>query len=444
MPSLQSYFYELADYASKQLYIDEVSTCFLKSEDSDFCRLNNSKIRQSGHVTQHYLTLRLINKGRQVLSELVLTGETTADRDRLKSSIGVLRHQLKDLPVDPYLLVATTINHSESIATNHLPDAAATVANILSKAKGQDLVGIYAAGAIYRGFANSYGQRNWYESYNFNFNWSLYSGQGDKAFKSSYAGTKWDEKVFAAKLQDGIVSMPILQKTAKTIAPGAYRVYLAPAAVAEIVEVLSWNGFGVKAQRTKQSALTKMLTTEQRLNTQIHLTENIAEGTAPDFDSIGFTKPKTVSLIKAGALVGSLVSGRSAKEFDLKPSGASEDESPESIDMAPGTLTQADVLAGLDQGIYINNLWYLNYSDRNACRLTGMTRFASFWVEGGKIVAPLNVMRFDDSVYQFFGANLVSLTHEREFMMGASTYSQRSTNSSRLPGALIKDFCFTL
>lgn len=40
-------------------------------------------------------------------------------------------------------------------------------------------------------------------------------------------------------------------------------------------------------------------------------------------------------------------------------------------------------------------LWYLNFSDRPGGRITGMTRFASFWVEDGRIVAPLNVMRFD-------------------------------------------------
>ena len=42
------------------------------------------------------------------------------------------------------------------------------------------------------------------------------------------------------------------------------------------------------------------------------------------------------------------------------------------------------VLRTLDTGLYIGNLWYLNFSDRSACRLTGMTRFASFWVEGGQ------------------------------------------------------------
>ena len=37
--------------------------------------------------------------------------------------------------------------------------------------------------------------------------------------------------------------------------------------------------------------------------------------------------------------------------------------------------------------VYVNNVWYLNYSDRSACRMTGMTRFATFWVEHGVIQA---------------------------------------------------------
>ena len=67
--------------------------------------------------------------------------------------------------------------------------------------------------------------------------------------------------------------------------------------------------------------------------------------------------------------------------------------------MAPGSSPRDDTLAALDTGVYVGNLWYLNFSDRPACRVTGMTRFASFWVESGRIVAPVNVMRFDDSVY---------------------------------------------
>ena len=92
----------------------------------------------------------------------------------------------------------------------------------------------------------------------------------------------------------------------------------------------------------------------------------------------------------------------------------------------------------------MGNLWYLNFSDRANARVTGMTRFATFWVEGGKIVAPLNVMRFDDSLYRMLGENLIDLTRERDWMLSTSTYEQRSVETSRLPGALLGGLTFTL
>ena len=41
-----------------------------------------------------------------------------------------------------------------------------------------------------------------------------------------------------------------------------------------------------------------------------------------------------------------------------------------------------------------------------------MTRFATFWVEDGKIVAPVDVLRFDDTLYRMLGENLEALTPE--------------------------------
>ena len=73
-----------------------------------------------------------------------------------------------------------------------------------------------------------------------------------------------------------------------------------------------------------------------------------------------------------------------------------------------------------------------------------MTRFATFWVEDGEVVAPLNVMRFDDTVYRMMGSGLLGLTEDRELLMDAGTYGGRSTGSARLPGALVDDFVLTL
>jgi predicted Zn-dependent protease len=92
----------------------------------------------------------------------------------------------------------------------------------------------------------------------------------------------------------------------------------------------------------------------------------------------------------------------------------------------------------------VSNLWYLNFSDRTACRATGMTRFATFWVEHGVIQSPVEVMRFDETIYRMLGENLVGMTAERELILDPGTYFQRSTDSARLPGALVEDFSLTL
>lgn len=73
-----------------------------------------------------------------------------------------------------------------------------------------------------------------------------------------------------------------------------------------------------------------------------------------------------------------------------------------------------------------------------------MTRFATFWVEGGRIAAPVAPMRFDDSIYRMLGENLVDFTRERQLLLDASTYGERSTASARLPGALLRGLRFTL
>jgi predicted Zn-dependent protease len=112
--------------------------------------------------------------------------------------------------------------------------------------------------------------------------------------------------------------------------------------------------------------------------------------------------------------------------------------------MEAGTLPSADILKVLDTGLYIGNLWYLNYSDITTARLTGMTRFASFWVENGEIVAPVSTMRFDDSVFNFLGAHLEAVTASRELCASGSTYGERHTDSALLPGVLTSRFTLTL
>ena len=73
-----------------------------------------------------------------------------------------------------------------------------------------------------------------------------------------------------------------------------------------------------------------------------------------------------------------------------------------------------------------------------------MTRFATFWVEDGQIQAPVNTMRFDDSLFDFLGPQLEALTREPELLLPGGTYGARQTGSMALPGALLSRFTLTL
>jgi predicted Zn-dependent protease len=440
---MQDYFYALADGITASLQTDEFYTCTFHAEDSDFVRFNRSAIRQAGSVQQRFLTVDLIHGRRHAAAELALVGDVDHDLAQIKPLLMDLRQKLAFLPEDPHLLYATTVHSSVQQGDNRLPDKEEAVAAMLEAGRGRDLVGLYAAGGIYAGFANALGQRNWYASYTFNCDWSLYY-QRDKAVKSSYAGFVWEPAILTRKVAEAVEQLEILARPPRTIPPGHYRVYLAPAALADIMQMLAWGGFGLKDHRTKQTTLLKMVEEGVKLHPAITIRENTHEGVAPNFQEAGFIKPDQLTLIQAGALHDCLVSPRSAKEYGVPTNGASGAEAPEAVDMAGGDIPRHDIVSRLNTGVYINHLWYLNYSDRSACRITGMTRFATLWVEGGVIQAPLSVMRFDESIYRMLGERLLGLTAEREFILDPSTYHRRSTDSSRLPGILVEDFNFTL
>ena len=440
---MQNYFYELADRLTEKRQGNEVFTASYDGEESNFIRFNQSAIRQAGHVTQHYLSLDLIDGGRHASGMITLTLDRDEDDGRLAALVADLRGKLPVLPEDPHLLYATDVQSTEQFGVDELPAAEEAVAAILKAGEGRDLVGIHAQGGIFRGFANTFGQRNWYSNFNFNFDWSFYH-HADKAVKSGYAGFRWDPAGFAQKVDEAAEQLAALEQAAISLEPGKYRVYLAPVALADYVGILAWAGFGLKARETKQTTLIKMAEDGVTLSPELTIRENTKDGVSPNFQEKGFLKPDFVTLIDKGKLGEPLVSPRSAREFDAPTNGASGYEYPEAIDIEPGSIPRADVVERLGTGLYINNLWYLNLSDRPAARITGMTRFASFWVEDGAIKAPLNVMRFDESALRALGENLIGLTREREMILDPSTYGERDTSSVRLPGALIEDFNFNL
>lgn len=445
--AIEGHFDELARALDECVKPDEVGCLRLGAEASDFVRLNHGRIRQPGSVTQAFVEVELIQGSTHASHTITLTGEAAGDRAQLQEAIAGLRSVLPELAPDPHLDLPETVASSRHETGSALPPAEAIITTVLDAAEDLDLVGLYAGGPVFRGYADTRGQRNWHAARCFNLQWSLYH-RADKAVKCGVSGLAWDDAAFAAEMAEAKAELVNIARPPKALEPGKYRAYLSPAAMEDVVSLLCWNGFSARALATRQSALGRMHGPDgARLDPRVTIVEATADGVAPWFQDEGFARPAVVPLIESGHLTGAMVSPRTAREFGAAvgaSNGANRHEGPESLAMAGGALPARDALAALDTGLWIGNLHYLNYSDRNSCRMTGMTRFATFWVEGGKVVAPINVLRFDDTLYRMLGSNLEALTAETEFLLDSSSYRQRSLASVRVPGALLSEMTFTL
>lgn len=439
--SMETYFRELAATLCADLAANEVLLLNYRGEDSDFVRLNHNRIRQAGHVCQRDLTLDLIDNTRAAAATLPLGGEREADLRAARGLLGRLRAQLPHLPEDPHLDYATGVRSTVQPGTDRLPAAGAALETLIDAARGLDVVGTWAGGEMTRGFANSFGQFNWHSRYSYNLDWSIYRA-GDKAVKQHLAGFEWEAGELRRKVERAREKLELLGQTPVTLRPGRYRAFLAPDALRELLDLLGWGGFGLKSRETLQTPLLGMLREGRTLHRDVTLSEHHAAGLTPPFTPAGFIKPGRVTLIENGVYRDSLADTRSAREYGAVVNCAVE--TPQSLELGAGGLDRDGILERLGTGIYLSNLWYANFSDRNHCRITGLTRFACLWVEQGRAVAPINVMRFDESLYHLLGDRLEGLTRERERLFDTASYGWRSEAGSLLPGALVDDFTLTL
>jgi len=435
-------FKALVTWLQSALREPEQFTLSYAAESSAFVRFNHAKVRQAGQVQQASVGFKLINDGRHADLDITLSGDPQTDVQRLSEGLQQLRDTLPLLPPDPYLLLNHNGWQSQNVQDHPLPDTEHVVAQIAQAAEGLDLVGFYAAGPISRGFASSCGAFGWHQANSFNFDFSLFHANG-QAVKASYAGHAWSDQGFTSRFAQAREQLEHLGRPLRTLAPGQYRAYLAPAALEEIVGMLCWGGFSAQSIASKSSPLQKLYGGDQSFSPLLSLDEKVSGSLSPAFSGEGYPR-SDLALIVAGQAGAQLVSSRSAAEYGLTANGAGGGESPSALNMAAGTLPQSEILRQLGTGLYISNLWYLNFSDQPAARLTGMTRFATFWVENGEIQAPVSTMRFDDSAFSLLGSQLEALTAEREWLLSASTYSQRATASALLPGALVSRLTLTL
>ncbi len=421
----------------------EQFTVKLSSERSQFTRFNHAKVRQTGCVADGWIELTLMAEQRSSVRQFPFTGNWDVDWQLAYTALQELRDELILLPIDPYLVLPSGNNTSREIHSGNLLAAEAVVPTVLQLVAELDFTGIYAGGLVVKAYGDSNGQKHWFATDSFTLDYSLFSTCG-QAVKGTFAGSNWDISAYIAKISEAKKQLELLARPAKELPRGQYKTYFAPAAVADLLLMLSWGAVSEADIQQGNSALAALSRQEKQLSPRFSLKENFQRGLVPRFNELGEIAAPELPVIEKGHLVNSLVNSRTAKEYQKIANGANGSETLRAPEVTTGNLIFEHILPSLDTGLYVSNLHYLNWSDRHTGRITGMTRYACFWVENGEIIAPIENLRFDESLYRFWGENLVDLTNFQEFIPEVGTYESRQLGGSLVPGMLVKDFTYTL
>mgnify|MGYP000055900629 CR=1 FL=1 len=440
---MEKIFNQLSESLFSELNSDENLILSFDGEKSQFIRFNHATVRQTGLVDDADLGLKFIANNRTVRGGFTVSGNLDIDVARGKSEIARMRLEAQEIPEDPFVVFPENAGSSHEIKTaDSLPFETAVDA-LFPAMSGVDFVGIWANGRMFRGNANNLGQKHWFETESHCLDYSLVTPE-HQMVKGTYAGTDWNQDAYESYVDRSIKKLALMDRKPVRVGPGMYRTWFDAAAVADFVDMFSWNGISEASLQQGCSGFGKMRHNDQRLSPIFTITEDFSSGLVPKFNSNGEISPESLPLISNGELTNTLVSSRTAAEYGASTNYAEDGEEMRSPTMNPGDLAHDDVLKELKTGLYLSNIHYLNWSDNPGGRITGLTRYACFWVEKGEIVAPIETMRFDDTFYRFFGTELESVGSTAEIIPDVLTYGQRNLGAITCPGILTSEFQLTL
>ena len=188
--------------------------------------------------------------------------------------------------------------------------------------------------------------------------------------------------------------------------PGTYEVVLEARAVASVLLFPAWLGFNGKAHAEGTSFAHLG---EAQFDERITLWD---DGTDPralgrPYDAEG-TPKRRVDLVTAGVTVGLVHDRRSAALAGVEPTGSSVGSEsyggyPGDLFLEGGDQSLEALIGDVERGLLVTDLWYNRILDPKTQVVTGLTRNGLFLIEGGEITAPVQNLRYTQSVVSALG-----------------------------------------
>lgn len=205
------------------------------------------------------------------------------------------------------------------------------------------------------------------------------------------------------------------------IEPDNYTVILDTYGVAQLIELLCMENFDAKSYMENRSCISGKL--GQKITGEsisIYNDPTDPEGIMFNMDMEGLPRKK-VELIKNGiandVVHNSYTAGKmGVKSTGNKVSSSSNSPFPINLTMDAGNYSINEMIATVENGLYITRLNYINTVDSKNAVYTGLTRGGTFLIENGKITNAVYNLRFTDSVLKML--NSVSMISDKRRIGG--------------------------
>ena len=234
-------------------------------------------------------------------------------------------------------------------------------------------------------------------------------------------------------------------KDPQPIPLGRYDVLLEPEAVAELLEWLSYIGFGAKQVVERTSFMAGHLG-DRIMGRQISIVDDGADpqGLGVPFDYEGIPKQR-VCLVEEGVAKEIVYDSHYAKLHRRHSTGHAlpydEFEGPlaSNLFLAQGQTPYADLLKKMDRGLWICRFHYISgLLKTQEALMTGLTRDGTFLIKKGKVAGAVKNLRFTQSILEAF-SQILAVSKERRLVADPG----QGLSAAVVPALLIKNFTFT-
>jgi predicted Zn-dependent protease len=414
---------------------DGASVRISDSEDLQL-RYANNDITSNGLVDKIKIDLS-VSYGKRSAS----IGLNQTDNETLKAAVKKVQAMAKLAPEDPEHM--PELGPTEFLEPKTFSEATAALtpeeglAHIRPVIEAARKAGVDSAGYLERSvssstFANSEGLIVFQPSTSVNYSLTARSAEGRG---SGWASTQVTD---LAKLDLEPVGARAIEKALATRnaverAPGRTTVVLEPAAVRDLISLLSW-GLGKRGFDEGRSFLNGLVKEgedpigKELFGKKATLFSDPQHSAVPcGIHQNGLPRNKT-DWVKDGILKSLSVGRFWAQEKGIKPQ-----PHPGNLIM-PGEGQSMDELIGqVEDGVLITRLWYLRMVQPQTLLYTGLTRDGTFAIKDGKVANPVKNFRFNESPVNVL-KNIVA-SGKQERVMGSE-----GAMPMYVPPLLVNDF----